>query len=196
MTCAGTIKEDPERGNIPVVMITSLQNRKERTKGIEAGAEDFISKPIDQGEVLARIRMLLQMKELNERLGQAYASVTGLAAFGAETLKSFDPQDFELMPQIDRLVGQIIRQSGETIDRPPGVVVSVRAARAGNGIYYEAPFRELTPARIRSRCPGFPAASRQGRADVLLCQPLRIRRPRGWRRSSPAWNPTRCCRPP
>ena len=66
-------------------MITSLQNRQERTKGIEAGAEDFISKPIDQGEVLARIRMLLRMKELNERLGQAYERVTGLATFGAES---------------------------------------------------------------------------------------------------------------
>ncbi len=138
------IKADRENGGVPVVMITSLQNRKERTKGIEAGAEDFISKPIDQGEVLARIRMLLQMKELHERLGRAYASVTGLATFGAQALKSFDPQDFELMPQIDRLVGQIIQQSGETIDRPQALVVSVRAETAWKWFYYEAPFRELS----------------------------------------------------
>jgi len=138
------IKEDRENGNVPVVMITSLQNRQERTKGIEAGAEDFVSKPIDQGEVLARMRMLLQMKELNERLGRAYASVTGLATFGAQVLNSFDPQEFDLMPQIDRLVGQIIQQSGETIDRPQALVVSVRTGASWKWFYYEAPFRELS----------------------------------------------------
>jgi response regulator RpfG family c-di-GMP phosphodiesterase len=138
------IKADRERGNIPVVMITSLDQHQERTKGIEAGAEDFISKPVDQGEVLARIRMLLRMRELNERLGRAYASITGLAAFGAQALKSFEPQEFELMPHIDLMVGQIIQQSGETIDRPQALVVSVRSAGAWKWFYYEAPFRELS----------------------------------------------------
>jgi len=138
------IKEDRENGNIPVVMITSLQERKERIKGIEAGAEDFISKPVDQVEVLARIRMLLRIRELDERLGRAYASVTGLATFGAQALKSFEPQEFELMPQIDLLVGQIIQQSGETIDRPQALVVSVRVEGAWKWFYYEAPFRELS----------------------------------------------------
>jgi response regulator RpfG family c-di-GMP phosphodiesterase len=138
------IKEDRERGNIPVVMITSLDQHQERTKGIEAGAEDFISKPVDQGEVLARIRMLLRLRELDERLGRAYASVTGLAAFGTQALKSFDPQEFELMPHIDLMVGQIIQQSGETIDRPQVLVVSVRVEGTWKWFYYEAPFRELS----------------------------------------------------
>ncbi len=138
------IKEDHERSNIPVVMITSLQTRQERTKSIEAGAEDFISKPVDQIEVLARIRMLLRLRELDERLGRAYASVTGLATFGAQALKSFEPQEFKLMPQIDLLVGQIIQQSGETVDRPQALVVSVRVGGSWKWFYYEAPFRELS----------------------------------------------------
>ncbi len=138
------IKEDRDRGNIPVIMITSLQFRRERIKGIEAGAEDFISKPIDQGEVLARIRMLLRMRELDDRLSRAYTSVTGLATFGAQALKSFDPLEFELMPHIDLLVGQIIQQSGETVDRPKALIVSVRVEGAWKWFYYEAPFRELS----------------------------------------------------
>ena len=125
-------------------MITSLQIKKERIKGIEAGAEDFISKPIDQGEVLARIRMLLKMKELNDRLGQAYASVTSLAAFGDETIKILDPADFDLMPNIDRLVNQIIRQTIETVDRPQIFIVSIRTASGWKWYYYESPFKELT----------------------------------------------------
>ncbi len=98
------IKEDPERRAIPVVLITSLQNRKERTKGIEAGAEDFISKPIDQGEVLARIRMLLNMKNLNEQLD------AGLRArHGAGHLRRRDPA--HLRPG---------RVRAHAPDRPPG----------------------------------------------------------------------------
>jgi response regulator RpfG family c-di-GMP phosphodiesterase len=138
------IKEDREQDNIPVVMITSLQHRKERIKGIEAGAEEFISKPIDQGEVLARIRMLLRMRELNQRLAEAYASVTAMATFGAETLRAFDPSHFELLPHLDLLVGQIIRQSPETTGRPQSLIVGVHAAAGWRWHHYEAPFREFT----------------------------------------------------
>ncbi len=147
------IKEDREHGNVPVVMITSLQNRKERTKGIEAGAEDFISKPIDQGEVLARIRMLLRMRDLNEQLEQSYERVTGLATFGAETLRTFDPSAFEPMSQIDRLVGHIIRQSSSATDRPQIVVVGIRAASGWRWVHYEAPFRELTRYELDLQSP-------------------------------------------
>ncbi len=138
------IKEDRERGNVPVVMITSLQYSRERIKGIEAGAEDFISKPVDQGEVLARIKMLLHMKDLNEQLEQAYSSVTGLATFSAEILRTFNPADFELMPQIDRLVGRILRQSPETMDRPQALIVGIHADPGWQWYHYEAPFREFT----------------------------------------------------
>ena len=138
------IKTDQTHALIPVVMITSLLDKKERTKGIEAGAEDFISKPIDQGEVLARIKMLLKMKELNDRLAQAYASVTSLAAFGEETIKIIDPADFALMPNIDRLVSQIIRQTFETVDRPQILIVSVWTDAGWKWYFYDAPFKELT----------------------------------------------------
>lgn len=138
------IKEDPTSANIPVIMITSLQIKKERIKGIEAGAEEFISKPIDQGEVLARIKMLLKMKELNDRLAQAFASVTSLAAFAEETIKIFDPVDFALMPNIDRLVNQIIRQTIETVDRPQIFIISILTVSGWKWYYYESSFKELT----------------------------------------------------
>jgi response regulator RpfG family c-di-GMP phosphodiesterase len=137
------IKENQYHANIPVIMITSLHFSKERIKGIEAGAEDFISKPVDHEEVLARIKMLLKMKELNDQLSQAYTSVTGLAAFGEETIKCFDPSNFALMPNIDRLVNQIICQTIETVDRPQVFIVSVWADSGWKWYYYDAPFKEL-----------------------------------------------------
>jgi DNA-binding NtrC family response regulator len=66
------IKADGQYRNIPVVMITSYADLKNRIRGIEAGAEDYISKPFDSAEVLARIKMLLHVKSLNEQLQDAH----------------------------------------------------------------------------------------------------------------------------
>ena len=51
---------------LPVVMVTALDPTVERVKGIEAGADDFLSKPINQPELLARVKSLLRIKELHE----------------------------------------------------------------------------------------------------------------------------------
>ena len=66
------IKSNDLYRNIPVVMITSYQDKANRIRGIEAGAEEFISKPFDGAEVLARIKMLLHVKSLNEELQNAH----------------------------------------------------------------------------------------------------------------------------
>ena len=49
------IKSDERSRRIPVVMVTALRSKEERIKSIQAGAEDFISKPIDKAEVSARV---------------------------------------------------------------------------------------------------------------------------------------------
>ena len=62
------IKSDDDYSTVPVILITALSDRENRIRGIEAGAEDFISKPFDAVEVLARIEMLLHVKSLNDQL--------------------------------------------------------------------------------------------------------------------------------
>ena len=47
---------------IPVILLTALQAHEDRVRGIEAGADDFISKPFDRDELLAKIRALLRQK--------------------------------------------------------------------------------------------------------------------------------------
>ncbi len=54
------------RKSIPVIMMTGHRSKEDRLRSIEAGAEDFISKPIDAIEVLARIGMLLRIKALSD----------------------------------------------------------------------------------------------------------------------------------
>ena len=65
------IRDNPATALLPVVLCTSLAPNQERVKGIEAGADDFLSKPINQAELFARVRSLLRIKGLqDERLGR------------------------------------------------------------------------------------------------------------------------------
>jgi class 3 adenylate cyclase len=64
------IREAPGTAMLPVVMVTALDPSQERVKGIEAGADDFLTKPINQAELLARVRSLLRVKSLHDQLGE------------------------------------------------------------------------------------------------------------------------------
>jgi len=57
------IKSDPQLSHIPVIMITSLDSKENKMKGMEAGAEEFLSKPFDQAEMLLRVGNILRSAE-------------------------------------------------------------------------------------------------------------------------------------
>src|SRR5262245_36985149 len=62
------IRENPATAILPVVMATALDPGPERIKGLEAGADDFLTKPINQPELLARVRSLLRIKQLWDQI--------------------------------------------------------------------------------------------------------------------------------
>jgi CheY-like chemotaxis protein len=62
------IRADPATALLPVVLCTSLDPKAERVKGIEAGADDFIPKPINQQELFARVKSLLRIKALQDEV--------------------------------------------------------------------------------------------------------------------------------
>lgn len=62
------IRANPATALLPVVMVTALDPGEERVKGIEAGADDFLSKPINQAEILARVRSLLRIRSLHGKV--------------------------------------------------------------------------------------------------------------------------------
>jgi class 3 adenylate cyclase/CheY-like chemotaxis protein len=64
------IRENPATAMLPVVMVTALDPAQERVKGIEAGADDFLTKPINQPELLARVKSLLRIKLLHDELAE------------------------------------------------------------------------------------------------------------------------------
>ena len=60
------VRSDDKNHLLPIIMITALREREDRIKGIEAGCDDFLSKPVDKIELLARVQSLLKVKAYND----------------------------------------------------------------------------------------------------------------------------------
>jgi signal transduction histidine kinase len=65
---ASVLKANPAVSNIPIIMLTALTDRGARLAGLEAGAEDFLTKPVDRAELWLRVRNLLRLKEFGDFL--------------------------------------------------------------------------------------------------------------------------------
>ena len=68
------LKHDPVTRHIPVVLVTALDGRRDRLTGLEAGADDFLTKPIDDLTLFARVRSLTRLKMVSDELRQREAS--------------------------------------------------------------------------------------------------------------------------
>jgi response regulator RpfG family c-di-GMP phosphodiesterase len=117
------IKSNPRTRNIPIIIITAPGARDDRIHGINAGADEFLTKPFDKTEVLARINMLIKVKRLNDKVTYAYNNITRLTSFGEEIINNFDPLEFNFETVIDSLVQRIIKQAGDMTNNPAYVLV-------------------------------------------------------------------------
>jgi len=73
------LKSNEDTRLIPVVLITAVHSQDEKIKAIDAGADDFVNKPINIAELRARVRSLLRMKHLNDLLDRADNVIAALA---------------------------------------------------------------------------------------------------------------------
>ncbi len=82
-----TLKEQTLTRLIPVVIVTAQSDRRERLRGIDAGCDDFLTKPFDPMELHARIQSLVRLKRYTDELESAEAIILGLGA----TIEARDP---------------------------------------------------------------------------------------------------------
>ncbi|EKQ68537.1 response regulator containing a CheY-like receiver domain and an HD-GYP domain [Leptolyngbyaceae cyanobacterium JSC-12] len=81
------LKQDEHTRLTPIVFVTALDDRRSRLRGIEAGGDDFLTKPFDQLELSARVKSLIRQKRLNEDLDHAEQALFSIA----RTIESRDP---------------------------------------------------------------------------------------------------------
>jgi adenylate cyclase len=62
------LRAQPATRQLPILMVTALQPDEDRQRGLDAGADDFLTKPIGQVELLARVRTLLRLDHLHRAL--------------------------------------------------------------------------------------------------------------------------------
>ena len=60
------VRQDDKNRLLPIILVTALRETEDRVKGIEAGCDDFLSKPMDKTELLARVQSLLKVKAYND----------------------------------------------------------------------------------------------------------------------------------
>jgi two-component system cell cycle response regulator len=129
------LKADPATAHIPVVMVTALNEPADRVRGLEAGADDFLSKPVNDMALLARVKSLLRLKMLLDelRLREETSIELGVVSNGAPDdgvpgdLRTLvvedDPDDAELI--------RSVFAEGGTVDIVPDVDAALAKAFGG-----------------------------------------------------------------
>lgn len=112
------MKAKPETRLIPVVLLTSLIGDNERIRGIMCGADDFLSKPVNRHELLARVHSLIRLKQFTDELDNAEAVLLSLAL-------SIEAKDPYTEGHCDRLSKYSVAV-GEKLSLPEDLRVALR----------------------------------------------------------------------
>lgn len=119
------IKADPRWTHIPVIMVTALDLPEDRVEGLEAGADEFLTKPVDDLALLARVRSLVRLKMLMDewRMRQETGQRLGVRQEGPTlSAESGEGADILLVSEDDR---QLLRYQ-TTLDRDGHSVRTIR----------------------------------------------------------------------
>lgn len=104
------VRQDARTRLTPIVMVTGYDEQAERVRGLSAGADDFLAKPIDIQELLARVRSLARMKRYTDDLDSASAILTTLAAM-IESRYGYSAGHCHRMANYATAVGRVIGAS-------------------------------------------------------------------------------------
>jgi putative two-component system response regulator len=114
------IKSNKDTRLTPVILVTALSNTEDRVRGITAGADDFLTKPVDRSELLARVRSLLKSKAHTDELERAESVLFALA-------QSIEGKDPYTQDHCARLSNYAVRL-GERLRLPPDQLTALHRA--------------------------------------------------------------------
>jgi pilus assembly protein CpaF len=131
------IKSNPATLWLPVVLVTALKQPEERVKGVNAGADDFITKPPDRHELLARVKSLARMKALHDALEASDEKFRTLAQERKEKLEQATQELQKLLQEKAHFSPDLLPAASPNPDgqvRPPASGPALADAGAETGV--------------------------------------------------------------
>ena len=107
------LRANPKTCEVPIIMVTALNDRKSRLRGIEAGADDFITKPYDRMELRARVKTILRVnryRRLMEEREQRQRAWQGALRVLSELLAMREPDTFGVAQRVERRAVDLARR--------------------------------------------------------------------------------------
>jgi putative two-component system response regulator len=145
------IKLMPRGRLLPVVMITALNHSSDRVAALEAGADDFMSKPVERAELAARVRSALRLKALYNTLDSAEQVIFSLAA-AVEAKDAFTERHTQRVGESGRYLGRRIGLPESALDAlyRGGIIHDIGKIGVPDAILLKpGPLNEIETARMR-----------------------------------------------
>jgi two-component system cell cycle response regulator len=108
--CAA-LKSNPRTAHTPVVMVTSLDQAEHRVKGLESGADDFLTKPVSETSLVARVKSLARLKMVTDELELRAAAMQSVGVDAADIFSGANEMGGRILVVDDR---EIPRAASET----------------------------------------------------------------------------------
>ena len=145
------IKSMPRGRLLPVVMITALNHSDDRVAALEAGADDFMSKPVERAELVARVRSALRLKALYNTLDSAEQVIFSLAA-AVEAKDAFTERHTQRVGESARYLGRRVGLPEYALDAlyRGGIIHDIGKIGVPDAILLKpGPLNEVETARMR-----------------------------------------------
>jgi adenylate cyclase len=98
------LKEDERHKSIPVILLTAKATQEDKIRGLDAGADDYVTKPFDAFELLARVRAMIRIKQMHDTLEEWNRDLADKVRQQVEELQRMDRLKRYLSPQIAQTV--------------------------------------------------------------------------------------------
>jgi len=166
------IKSNPETQHIPVVMVTALDQPEDRVKGLEAGADDFLTKPVNDISLFCRIKSLVRLKMLTDELRVRSPSAEGTPSGFAATDKLTQRPGHVLLidsqqASSERLIASVSDNCRVTVAANPAEAMEKVAAN-------ERPFELIIVSFDQTEFDGLRLCSQLRSSDATRQTPLMI----------------------
>ncbi len=154
------LKQNPETCDIPVVMVTALRDVHDRVKALEAGADDFLSKPVDKLELRIRIQTLVKVKAYHDHLRdyqkKLEATVAQKTVQLQQTLEALQVASLESIHRLSRAAEYKDEETGAHIQRMSRYSMAIARqlgldAKTVERILYAAPMHDVGKIGIPDR---------------------------------------------